>query len=170
MVGIADEMKDFAQIVTDALTQCKEAIQADMAALHINASGRSSRAFRVRQTDNGVQLVYGSDERIAPLDTLEIGRGGGNVPGGFVVTKSGVVDVSKRFKSILITWAKEKGFELSWGGATMLGRRIAAEGTLRHENPVDVWSTHIQTTAKNLQRDIPIAIRAEIRQGVKTNF
>lgn len=162
-------MVNFADIVERELLSCRERIQADMAALHINASGRSSRAFNVRKSDNAVQLVYGSEERIAPLDTLEVGRTGGNVPGGFVMTKAGVRDVSKVFKSILIRWAEEKGFALSWGGATMLGRRIAEVGTLRHLQPEDVWSTHIKQTAEKIKHGIPIAVRTEVRRAV-TNF
>lgn len=163
-------MRNFADIVERALVECQNNIQAEMAALGINASGRSSAAFHVRKNESGLQLVYGSEERIAPLDTLEIGRPPGNVPGGFVTTKAGIRDVSKLFKSILIEWAKEKGFELGWGGATMLGRRIAEEGTLRHREPQDVWSTNIRTTADKLKHEIPLQIRAEIRQGVRTNF
>lgn len=162
-------MVDFAAIVERELVSCKERIQADMAALHINASGRSSRAFNVRVGTDSLQLVYGSGERIAPLDTLEIGRAAGNVPGGFVMTKAGVRDVSKVFKSILIEWAKNKGFELGWGGATMLGRRIAEVGTLRHLQPEDVWSTHIKQTAEKIKHEIPIAVRTEVKQAV-TNF
>lgn len=162
-------MTNFAEIVERELVACQEKIQADMAALHINASGRSSRAFHVLTEPQHLQLVYGSDERIAPLDTLEIGRPAGNVPGGFVMTAAGVRDVSKVFKSMLIEWAKDKGFELGWGGATMLGRRIAEQGTLRHTNPEDVWSTHITETAERIKKEIPLAVRAEVQQAA-TNF
>lgn len=159
-------MADLKQIVVRRLTECQQQIQQDMAALGINASGRSSRAFRVVVTENGVQLIYGSEERHAPLETLEIGRPAGDVPGGFVLTKSGIVDVSKKFKSILIHWADEKGFQLGWGGATMLGRRIAEQGTIRHTEPQDVYSTNVQRTADALNEDLPRQVRAEIQTAL----
>lgn len=134
------------------LLQTKNEIQANMAAKNINASGRTSAAFMVREQPTDISLILAAGQH-APLETLEIGRPGGNVPGGFRTTKAGVVDVSNAFKWMLIKWAEQKGFDLNWGGATMLGRRIAKEGTNRHKENVDVYSTPVNLAVKRL-RDI----------------
>lgn len=152
--------------ILQVLNQCKAEIQANMAAKNINASGRSSAAWSVREEPGAFSLIYGSDERIAPLDTLEIGRPAGNVPGGFRMTKAGVQDVSNAFKWLLIKWAEQKGFDLNWGGATMLGRRIAAQGTLRNQNPVDVYSTPVNMAVERLKR----AIRGDVLADVHKHF
>lgn len=132
------------------LLQTKNEIQANMAAKNINASGRTSAAFMVREQPTDISLILAAGQH-APLETLEIGRPGGNVPGGFRTTKAGVVDVSNAFKWMLIKWAEQKGFDLNWGGATMLGRRIAKEGTNRHKEHVDVYSTPVNLAVKRLR-------------------
>lgn len=115
-------------------------IRNEMEAKGINASGRTSASFRVVREGTHIAIVMGG-ENTAPLTTLEVGRPGGNVPGGFVTTKAGIQDVSKTFKWILIQWAREKGIpDFGWGNATMLGRRIAEKGTLRHSNPTNVYT------------------------------
>lgn len=156
--------------ILKVLNQCKAEIQANMAAKNINASGRSSAAWSVREAPGAFSLVYGSTERIAPIDTLEIGRPGGNVPGGFRMTKAGVQDVSNAFKWILIKWAEQKGFELNWGGATMIGRRIAAQGTLRNQNPEDVYSTPVNMAVERLKRAIRGNVLADVHKQVTTHF
>ena len=131
--------------MVEILEAAKRKIQDNLASKGINASGRTSRSFRVERYEGGVRLIMGgTGERTAPLQTLEVGRPGGNVPGGFRVTKDGVLDVSNTFKAILVKWAKEKGISgFGWGAATVLGRKIAAEGTDRHRNPTDVYSSVI---------------------------
>lgn len=156
--------------ILQVLSQCKAEIQANMAAKNINASGRSSAAWSVREEPGAFSLIYGSDERIAPLDTLEIGRPAGNVPGGFRMTKAGVRDVSNAFKWLLIKWAEQKGFDLNWGGATMLGRRIAAQGTLRNQSPIDVYSTPVNMAVERLKRAIRMNVLADVHKQVTTHF
>lgn len=134
------------------LERAKAAIQAQMEYQGVNATGNTSKSFRVVTEGSHVMLLMGG-ERTAPLETLEIGRPGGNVPGGFVLTKAGVVDVSNTFKAILIQWAKDKGIpDFGWGRATMLGRRIAKEGTLRHSKPVEVYSEAVIRAANEVLR------------------
>ena len=130
------------------LEKAKADIQRRMAEGDINASGRSSSSLVVVEYDGGVMLRYGGKDT-APLATLEVGRPGGNVPGGFRTTKAGVQDVSNTFKAILVQWAKDKGIpDFGWGHATMLGRRIAKEGTLRHRSHVDVYTTVVEDVAR----------------------
>lgn len=152
--------------VTDALERAKEHIQANMATKGINASGRTSKSFRVERYDGGVRLVMGgTGQRTAPLQTIEVGRPPGNVPGGFVTTKAGVRDVSKTFKWILIQWAKEKGLgDIGWGAATMMGRKIAEQGTSRHSHPEDVYSSVVLETADTVAKDAVKAITIHIHE------
>lgn len=149
------------------LEKAKEDIQARMASEGINASGRSSRSFRVEQYETGVRLVYGNPDT-APLSTLEIGRPAGNVPGGFRMTRNGTLDVSNTFKAILIQWAKDKGIaDFGWGRATMLGRRIAEQGTLRHMQPVDVYTSIVMDAANHVKRGAVAIVTGYIHEQLR---
>ena len=100
------------------------------------------------------------------METLEIGRPGGNVPGGIRTTKKGVRDVSNTFKAILVQWAKDKGIaDFGWGAATVLGRRIAADGTRRYHQHEDVYSSAVKQAAK----DIQAMFLTELQQQIKLN-
>lgn len=154
--------------MTEILERAKTRIQDNLAANDINASGRTSRSFRVERYDGGVRLVMGGTaERTAPLSTLEVGRPGGNVPGGFRVTKAGVVDVSNTFKAILIQWARDKHLpDFGWAEATILGRRIAEQGTNRHRNPVDVYSSVVLEAVREAGEEAVKAITEFIHESI----
>lgn len=158
---------EIADQIVDLLERAKDDIQLRMEQEDINASGRSSRSFRVVRYDGGVRIVYGGTDT-APLGTLEVGRPGGNVPGGFVTTKAGVRDVSKTFKAILIRWAEEKGIaDFGWGRATMLGRRIAEQGTLRHMQPVDVYTSIVMETAERVKDGLRSVFTMSIHETIR---
>lgn len=150
------------------LEDAKRKIQAEMVAKDINASGRTSQSIRVEREGTHVRLVIGGEEyRTAPLETLEVGRPPGPVEGGFRVTKAGVMDVSNTFKAILVQWAKDKGIaNFGWGRATLLGRRIAQEGTLRHKRPVEVYSVAVTEAAD----EIAISARVAITDAIHDAF
>lgn len=155
--------------VTELLEDAKQRIQDNLATKGINASGRTSRSFRVERYDGGVRLVMGGTaDRTAPLSTLEVGRPGGNVPGGFRVTKAGTVDVSNTFKAILVRWAKEKGIaDFGWGAATMLGRRIADRGTNRHRNHDDVYTSVVMQTAEEVKDGLRSVFTMSIHETIR---
>lgn len=136
--------------IIGTLEQTAAVIRTNMQAKDINASGRTSASIRVRAYEGGFQLV-GGGQNTAPFPTVEVGRPGGNVPGGMVLRKNGVLDVSNTFKAILMQWAKDKGIDMDWGGATMLGRRIAAVGTLRHQSNEDVYSTDAKQAVETIK-------------------
>ena len=148
------------------LDAAKEDIQARMAAEDINASGRTSRSFRVERYDGGIRLVMGgTGERTAPLETLEVGRPAGNVPGGFRTTKDGVRDVSDTFKAILVDWARDKGIAgFGWGAATMLGRRIASEGTLRNKAPKVVYTEAVIEARDEIMGTATVTVTDKIHE------
>lgn len=128
------------------LERAKEAIQAQMEYQGVNATGNTSRSFRVERYEGGVRLVMGgTDYKTAPLQTLEVGRPGGAVPRGFT--------------EILEEWSIAKGIPFSTDRerrsfAYLLGRRIAREGTLRHKTPVDVYSSIITDAANKVTADV----------------
>lgn len=150
------------------LNEARDTIRAEMAAKGINATGNTSRSFRVERYDGGIRLVMGGESyRTAPLETLEVGRPGGNVPGGFRMTKAGVLDVSNTFKAILVEWAKAKGIaDFGWGKATIVGRRIAAEGTLRHSNPVNVYSQAVMDAMKQINDNVTVIVTKKIHDNI----
>ena len=153
--------------IVELLEKAKADIQTRMEQEDINASGRSSRSFRVERYPGGVRLIYGGTDT-APLDTLEVGRPGGNVPGGFRTTKAGVRDVSNTFKAILVQWAKDKGIQdFGWGRATMLGRRIAEQGTLRHMQPVDVYTSIVMQTAETVKNGLRSVFTMAIHETIR---
>lgn len=159
---------EIADQIVALLERAKDDIQLRMEQEDINASGRTSRSFRVERYDGGVRLVMGGTaERTAPLSTLEVGRPGGNVPGGFRVTKAGVVDVSNTFKGILIQWARDKHIpDFGWAEATILGRRIAEQGTNRHRNPVDVYSSVVLDAVREAGEEAVKSITAFIHDNI----
>lgn len=152
--------------VENILLEACRRIQENIAEKGINATGNTSESFRVERYDGGIRLVMGgTDKRTAPLDTLEVGRPGGNVPGGFRKMKDGREDVSNTFKWILIKWAEAKGLEgFGWGAATILGRRIAKEGTLRHRNPVQVYSQPVYDAEQELVRKVSVTVTDKIHK------
>lgn len=154
------------------LNEARDSIRAEMAAKGINATGNTSRSFRVERYDGGIRLVMGGESyRTAPLETLEVGRPGGNVPGGFRMTKAGVLDVSNTFKAILVEWAKAKGIaDFGWGKATIVGRRIASEGTLRHKNPVNVYSQAVTDAMRRINDNVTVIVTQKIHDNVLKNF
>lgn len=139
--------------VIQLLEQAKEEIQTSMVANNINASGRTSDSFRVEDSGDGhIRLLMGG-EGTAPLATLEIGREGGKVPYGFT--------------DILFEWSQNKGISFPDDRerrtfAWFLGKRIAREGTLRHQTPVDVYSSIVQ--------DAVARLKVGIVKAVKDNF
>ena len=101
---------DLADIIVEALEKAKQQIQDNMAAKNINASGRTSRSFRVERYDRGVRLVMGgTGEPTAPLEPLELGRPAGPIPANMT--------------DILVQWSKDKGipFGSNDGDITELG-------------------------------------------------
>lgn len=151
--------------VEQRLEQLRADIVSNIESHRITASGRTQRSLKVVVYDGGVKLIAEAGER-APIDSLEVGRPPGNVPGGFRMTKSGVRDVSSTFKAILLRWAADKGIDMTWGGATMLGRRIASEGTRRYSTHEDVYSTLVRQAAE----DIKGLVIPKIKQMIKLNY
>lgn len=151
--------------VEQRLEQLRADIVSSIESHRITASGRTQRSLKVVVYNGGVKLIAEAGER-APIDSLEVGRPPGNVPGGFRMTKNGVRDVSNTFKAILLRWAADKGIDMTWGGATMLGRRIANEGTRRYSTHEDVYSTLVKQAAE----DIKGLVIPKVRQMIKLNY
>lgn len=161
--------------ILNILQNAEQRIRANMEQAGENASHRTERSLRVEQDAQHISLVIGG-EHTAPLDTLEIGRPAGNVPGGFVgLAKTGKFagkpDVSNTFKAILVQWAKDKGIaDFGWAQATGLGRKIAYEGTVRHSQPVDIYSTIVNETVQELENIVGLHIAGRIDEITQMHF
>ena len=163
------------QIVVAILAKARDDVRANMQAKGINASGRTSASIIVRETDTGVQLVGGKPgqhivsgqprgvdvlaDDTAPIPTLEIGRPGGNVPKGFYY--------------ILKQWTRDKGIPFAKESerqtfAYFLAKRIAREGTRRHEMPEDVYTTPAKEAAQAIQKDLTLLVNTEILSVLQT--
>ena len=150
---------DIADIVIEVLEEAKQRIQDNMAAKDINASGRTSRSFRVERYNGGVRLVMGgTGEPIAPLETLEVGRPAGPIP-------SNMTD-------ILVQWSRDKGIPFDRESqrrsfAYLLGRRIEREGTLRHMHNEDIYTTVVMDTAESIVREVTVAVTKKIHEQLR---
>ena len=150
---------DIADIVIEVLEEAKQRVQDNMAAKDINASGRTSRSFRIERYNGGVRLVMGgTGEPTAPLETLEVGRPAGPIP-------SNMTD-------ILIQWSRDKGIPFDRESqrrsfAYLLGRRIEREGTLRHKHNEDIYTTVVMETAESIVGEVTVAVTKKIHEQLR---
>lgn len=134
------------------LDECRARIQANMAKRYrtshgerwINASGRSSAAFKVEVTDNVVRLVYRGDD-VAPLFSIQDGT-------------TGVAPVR-----VLAEWIEDKGLDLNpYAVQTNIRKR---GGTERHFEPQEwVIQPEIDAAVEELRRQLPFAARATVKE------
>ena len=165
------------QDIIRVLTQAKDEIQANMASKRINASGRTSRGFRVEMYNGGIRLVLAHDETAqveckprgfgsvtvgtAPLSTLEIGRQGGGVPRGFYY--------------MIKQWTRDKGLTFASESerqtfSYFTARKIMKKGTQRNTHHEDVYSTPLQKAQAELQKDIRTYITGAVYEAAQTNI
>lgn len=145
---MSDNTIDLAAKILD---ECRARIQANMARRYrtshgerwINASGRSSEAFRVEVYERRAALVYKGDD-VAPLASLQTGT-------------TGVPPVS-----VLSRWMEEKGLDLNpWAVRTNIKKR---GGTERNFEPQDwVVAPEVEAAVDALRDQIPAAARAAVR-------
>ena len=134
------------------LDEARARIQANMA-MHcrteggerwINASGRSSDAFKVERDGDKVTLVYRGDD-VAPLFSIQDGT-------------TGIAPVS-----VLERWMSEKGLNLNpWAVRANIKKR---GGTERHSEHQDwVIQPAIDEAMEALRRDLPPVAAATVRE------
>lgn len=136
------------------LDECRARIQANMARRYrtaggerwINASGRSSAAFRVERDGDKVRLVYRGDD-VAPLFSIQDGT-------------TGVAPVR-----VLAQWIADKGLDLNpWAVQANIRKR---GGTERHVTPQDwVIQPAIDAAMDALRRELPVAAKAAVREAL----
>lgn len=134
------------------LDECRARIQANMARRYrtaggerwINASGRSSAAFKVERDGDKVMLVYRGDD-VAPLFSIQDGT-------------TGVAPVR-----VLAQWIEDKGLDLNpWAVRAGIKKR---GGTERHFEPQDwVIQPAIDAAMESLRRDLPPVAAAAVRE------
>lgn len=137
------------EIVHTILNSTADDIRQRMVAEKENATGRTSASFQVVEEEGHIRLISkGAD--IAPLETLEVGRGSGRRPP----------------IAPLVEWAEAKfkfvGKEaqaVAWAVATKIGN----QGTERHTSNVDIYSTPIENATKELQETISVRIIEQVK-------
>lgn len=170
------------QDIIRVLTQAKDEIQANMASKRINASGRTSRGFRVEVYNGGIRLVLAHDETAtitcaprppqglssvqvgtAPLSTLEVGMDGikGRPPRGFYY--------------MIKQWTRDKGLTFASESerqtfSYLTARKIIKEGTRRNTHHEDVYSTPLQKAQAELQKDIRTYITGAVYEAAQKNI
>lgn len=149
--------EDIAAIILD---ECRQRIQANMARRYrtdkgerwINASGRSSAAFKVEREPGVVRLVYDGDD-VAPLDTLEFGT-----------------DEAPTVDEILRWWQEKFGEELDLHSAELIVAKIEKEGTERWKTPQNwVFSPEIAAAEEALIDQIPAVAIEEFKNYIFDN-
>lgn len=123
------------------LERAKTEIQSNMDAKGINASGRTRNSIRTVERVDGCALI-GGGQNTAPVPTLEIGREGGKVPAGFY----GIIKEWTKVKGLQFDSERERG-TFSY----FLARKIAREGTARHKNNEDIYSTTVRAAVDDIQ-------------------
>ena len=145
------------EYIQQRLESLKTEILANMEAKKMNASGRTAASFRVEKYDNGFRLIGGGDGA-APIFTLEVGRPAGKIPFGFT--------------SILAQWSRDKGIVFATEKerntfAYFLGQKIAKEGTQRHKQSVDVYSTAVKSAVDDISKQLFVSIKEQIQLNFK---
>lgn len=144
--------------VAEELERVKADILANMEAKDINASGRTSRSIGVQRYEAGVRLgIFPDGERVAPMETLEVGRPGGPVPRGFA--------------AILYQWSIDKGIPFAKDSdrrsfAYLLGRRIARDGTIRFHVPQDVYTTAVANGVERIKKRIAADLKIKVTEAL----
>lgn len=173
---------DLHEEIKAVLLQAQSEIQANMQAQNINASGRTSRGFRVDEYDEGIKLVLAHEEftdiiceprpprglssvqvGVAPLRTIETGTQplGDRIPKGFYY--------------IIKQWTRDKGMQFARESerqtfAFLTARKIARKGTNRNATPQQVYSEPVKKASNDIRNIVTGILRAEIHKIVKTNF
>lgn len=164
-------MSDIINDIIQILENGKAQIQSNLQAQNVNASGRTSRAFAVRNKDGHLQLYRGEGEKatintprgifslgVAPVDTLERGREGGNVPKGFYY--------------IIRNWTREKGLSFTSERkrgtfSYFLARKIAREGTQRNKKNIDIYTSVARSLAVSIREKLNNNVKIRIKQPKK---
>lgn len=134
------------------LDEARARIQANMAMHYrteggerwINASGRSSDAFKVERDGENVRLVYRGDD-VAPLFSIQDGT-------------TGIAQIS-----VLERWISDKGLDLNpWAVRTNIKKRGGTERHFEHQDWV--IQPAIDTAIEELRRDLPASAKAAVRE------
>lgn len=134
------------------LDEARARIQANMAIHYrteggerwINASGRSSDAFKVERDRDKAMLVYRGDD-VAPLFSIQDGT-------------TGIAPVS-----VLERWLSDKGLNLNpWAVRTNIKKRGGTERHFEHQDWV--IQPAIDEAMESLRRDLPPVAAAAVRE------
>ena len=142
------------------LLEIRDEIRAKMASEGVNASGRTSAGIQVQRYETGIRLVLVDKvlgQNVAPLATLEVGRRGGRVPMGFT--------------DIIEQWSRDKGLTFPRERdrrrfAYFTARKIARQGTQRHQQPIDIYSEEVMRGVARLKDGIKAQVTEYIHNSL----
>lgn len=147
-------------IAVKILDEARSQIQANMAQHYrtgkgerwVNASGRSSEAFKVVEEDGRVRLVYRGDD-VAPLESIQYGT-----------TEAPTVEEAAEWRE-----AKMRSGAANLPNPEAIVLNIEARGgTERHFEPQDwIINPVIDTAVQALNEQLPDAITKDITQLIQ---
>lgn len=141
------------------LEKAKADIIANIDSKGIKASGRTQNAMAVEfVSDSHARLVVKAGD-VAPVPTLEVGRGSGPVP--------------YNLQDILFEWSKAKSIGFSserdrMRFANALKWKIAREGTQRSKQHEDVFSSVIRDLRESVEQDVRDMVINAISARIKS--
>lgn len=159
--------------IVKILEDAKAQILANMQAQNVNASGRTSRAFEVRQVEGGFALLLNKGETAtidtgnplvgtiqvgrAPLQTLQTGRG----------PSTSEPPAPRGFYYIIKQWTRDKGMTFNNESergtfAYFVSRKIIREGTERHKTNIDIYTTPALVARDRLKQTISQLITSSV--------
>lgn len=156
-------MAEIRSLIVGELNKAADDIRANMSNKGVNASGRTAASLRVEDKGKSLVLVIGGDRsvygRTAPLETLEVGRPGGNVP--------------MWFKSIIHQWTIDKGMTFEseshrWAVSTIIARNIEESGTERHRHHIDIYTSVVKKTVDGIRSILAGDFSATMQTLIKT--
>lgn len=141
------------EIVHTILNSTADDIRQRMASEGENATGRTSASFQVVEEDGHIRLIS-QGSKIAPLETLEVGRGAGKRP---------PIAPLEEWAQVKFGYVGKEATSVAWAVAT----KIAGQGTERHTNNVDIYTTPVEEATKELQGKISISIIEQVKSLIK---
>lgn len=135
------------------LNSLADDIRQRMAENDENATYRTSKSFEVKESENKISLVATAGNR-APIQTLEVGRPAGKRP---------PIAPLEEWAEAKFGYVGKEASAVAWAVST----KIMKEGTNRHKNNVDIYSTPKEEAVAEIKKVLFAEIKNEIKSMLK---
>ena len=135
------------------LNSLADDIRQRMAENDENATYRTSKSLEVKESENKISLVATAGNR-APIHTLEVGRPAGKRP---------PIAPLKEWAEAKFGYVGKEASAVAWAVST----KIMKEGTERHTNNVDIYSTPKEEAVAEIKKVLFTEIKNEIKSMLK---